>query len=151
MNGHRQRLDAVRESLVGLDGLSLVDQARSVFLHLLNEIADAPSGAITLQPGTCPNCDTPTASRRTPYCSEDCRAAAALVRQVRSGIATTVATDPDRQVAFGQTIWRLLGGGMPLRRSLAPERAVRQAIARFEGRCAVCGDPATDVDHIGSG
>lgn len=151
MDGYAERLAELRHSLDGLGDASLEDQARGVLLHLLDELPEGPSDVVRLDPKHCPNCDAPVPSLRTPFCGEPCRASAALVRQLRSGIATGAAHEAERQVAFGQTIWKLLGGGMPLRRSLAPERAVRQAIARSEGKCVVCGAPAIDVDHVGSG
>jgi hypothetical protein len=106
---------------------------------------------IPADPATCPNCGNPVASDRTPYCSVACRAQAAFVRQVRSGIRDGAIFDEERQIALGEKFWCLLGGGYPRRRSLVPEKTRSKVIAREKGRCEGCGAPAVTIDHAGSG
>jgi len=100
---------------------------------------------------TCPNCGTPCSAPRTPYCSEGCREMAGFVRQFRTGLIEGWIFEPEKQVALGQVLWHVLGGGRPLRTEIAPANAIKRAIAREDGRCQVCGAPATTVDHSGSG
>jgi hypothetical protein len=73
------------------------------------------------------------------------------VRQFRTGLADGWIFEPEKQVALGQALWHLLGGGRPLRREIAPAKAIERAIKREDGLCQVCGVPATSVDHAGSG
>ena len=56
----------------------------------------------------------------------------------------------DRQVALGQILWKLIGGGYPLRNSLIPPRSLARALAATDFKCSSCGGVATTVDHIGS-
>lgn len=107
------------------------------------EFGEAPNG--------CPNCLGDFQSPRTPYCSPLCKEESAFVRQFRSGLATGAAEDPDRQVAYGQKFWHLLGAGYPLRVSLITEKSLAKILTRNEGKCEMCGNPAVTVDHAGSG
>ncbi len=100
---------------------------------------------------TCPNCDVKREKPRSPYCGEHCREMAGFVRQFRSGIALGWIHEPEKQVALGQVLWHVLGGGRPLRVQIAPARARETALKRENGTCQSCGGPATTVDHIGSG
>ncbi|MBI1756636.1 MAG: hypothetical protein HYR64_05965 [Fimbriimonas ginsengisoli] len=106
---------------------------------------------VPTDPTTCPNCGLPAISLSSPYCSDCCRDEAAFVRQVRTGLAEGSIFDPERQVALGQKLWRLVGGGYPLRRAMVPEKTKLKVLERADWRCKVCGAPATTVDHIGSG
>jgi hypothetical protein len=51
----------------------------------------------------------------------------------------------------GEQMWRLLGGGLPRRLSLVPERSKERVIKKAEGKCELCGAPATTIDNTGSG
>lgn len=102
-------------------------------------------------PATCPNCDAPATSTRSPYCSEHCREVSAFIRQVRNTLATGALFDPIRQAAFGQSLWKIQGGGFPVKARMVTEKSRAKIIARDGGVCAVCGAPATEVEHIGSG
>ncbi len=136
---------------------SLSDQARAVLSWVIVHAVANASSVIENRKSAienaelCPNCDTPTNSLRSPYCSDCCREEAAFVRQVRSGLAESSIFDSERQVALGQKLWRLLGGGYPLRISLIPEKTMVKTIERKGGRCETCGAPATTVDNVGSG
>jgi len=76
---------------------------------------------------------------------------AGFVRQFRTGLVEEWLLLPEKQVALGQVLWHVLGGGRPLRLAISPERSRRKALEKAEGLCAACGAPATTVDHIGSG
>jgi hypothetical protein len=88
---------------------------------------------------------------RSPYCSESCREIAGFVRQFRTGLQLGWILEHDKQVALGQVLWHALGGGRPLRVAISPPKAIEKAIKRDQGLCQVCGEPATTVDHVGSG
>lgn len=110
----------------------------------------------TLEPqpknfGSCPNCGKPESSPRTPYCSEECRLTAAFVRQFRAATANGSIFERDKQIRLGQALWSLQGGGYPLRQMLIPEKTLAQVLTRSGGVCYVCGGPASEVDHVGSG
>ncbi len=130
-------------------GLPIEDQARAV-LNLLDPHAEAHQ-IPTPDPGRCPNCDAPVANVSTPYCSKDCRDQAAFVRQFRAALASGAILDPGKQLVFGERLWWLLGGGLPLRESRIPESAKRQVIKRSEGKCESCGRPMDAIQNFGSG
>lgn len=99
----------------------------------------------------CANCGGPVTGPKSPYCSDACKEEAAFVRQCRSALKNDTLIETDRQLALGQKLWFVLGGGRPYRRSLIPDRVVVKVIERHDGKCSECGQPATDVDHPGSG
>jgi len=98
----------------------------------------------------CPNCGMPVDRPRSPYCSDRCREIAGWVRQVRRLIAEKHLPDPARAAILGQTLWALLRGGYPGRVAILPARSIQRVIARNEGKCEFCSQPATSVDHIGT-
>ena len=137
------------EAVVGDD---LDHRARAVLRILLDRLP-----AVELPPSiapnvdTCPNCDRPVASFNTPYCSDCCRERAAFIRQMRDSIANDSLLDPHRQTMKGEQMWRLLGGGLPRRLALVPENARARVFKKAEGKCELCGAPATRIDNTGSG
>ena len=141
-------LERLRVELTGLSGNEIEVQARRVLRYVLDE----STGVIVVGDlSGCPNCGANCGSSRTPYCSERCREVAGFVRQFRSGLIEGWIFDPEKQVALGQVLWHVLGGGRPLRREIAPAKARERALKREDGRCQVCDLPATTVDHVGSG
>jgi hypothetical protein len=76
---------------------------------------------------------------------------AGFVRQFRTGLVEGWIFDHAKQVALGQVLWHVLGGGRPLRCEIAPPKAREKAIQRENRLCQACGAPATTVDHSGSG
>jgi hypothetical protein len=127
------------------------DAARAVLRYVVDRMtATEPADAAQADPSRCPNCGRPTASTRTPYCSEPCREIAGFVRQFRTGISEGWIEMPEKQVALGQVLWHILGGGRPLRRALVPAKAVEAVIKREGGLCQACSAPATTIDHLGS-
>lgn len=133
------------------EAAGIEDQARAVLRYVFDRKPNGGISAILEDCRHCANCGADLRREKTPYCSTSCRETAAFVRQVRAALASGNIFERDRQIAFGQRLWSLLGGGLPLRRQLAPERAVQAAIKREHGKCQVCGAPATDIDHTGSG
>jgi len=130
-------------------------QARATLGYVIDPIVaeqpDPDIGPRAVDPCTCPNCGLPETSKRSPYCGENCRETAGFVRQFRSGLEQGWIFDAQKQVALGQVLWHVLGGGRPLRQQISPAKARQTALKREGGRCQVCGAPATTVDHIGSG
>jgi hypothetical protein len=123
-------------------------EARDFFAKLINAAILAPIDKPRLAcPPICPNCVQNPIRPRSPYCSETCKEQAALVRQVRAHLLVEAIDDPARQVALGQVAWHVLGGGYPLRTSKVEPKPLAKVLARNEGRCEVCGAPATTVDH----
>jgi hypothetical protein len=129
-------------------------QARAC-LHLLLESATVVEltnvQAFPEEPDTCPNCASPTTSSKTPYCSPDCRNESSFVRQFRGAVAEDTILEPERQEGIGQVFWYLVGGGRPLRQHLIPDRTKADLLRKGNGACALCGAPATSIDHILSG
>lgn len=99
-------------------------------------------------PSTCPNCGTPTAGTRSPYCGTECREIAAFIRQTRANLADGTLLDPERRAALGQVLWHLLGGGYPRRQRLVSEKDRAKLFAKANNQCQTCGAPATTFDHI---
>ena len=137
---------------MGSPHLAVEDQARSV-LHLLLD-----PGANVEQPDNpvedcylCPNCGSRTESLTSPYCSQSCRGQAAFVRQFRGALASGSIFEAEKQTLFGERLWWLLGGGLPLRESRILESGKRQVTKRSGGRCEYCDSPMTAVENIGSG
>lgn len=128
------------------------ERARSVAAWFAAHAARLEQGTVSAaDPLACPNCDQSFFSLRTPYCSDPCKEHSAFVRQFRSALTNGMLETEERQVALGQKLWRLLGGGLPLRVGLIPERALARILARNDGKCENCGLPAKHVDHIGTG
>lgn len=113
--------------------------------------ASEPGHTMEGDPRRCPNCGAPAESLAGPYCSETCRDRAAFVRQLRAALASRSILLGEKQLWFGERLWWLLGGGLPLRESRIPESAKRQVARRSEGKCETCGEPMTAVENVGSG
>ena len=132
-------------------GETIEIQARATLaILLLSELEPLPSPRAE-EGEWCPNCLKPFSSERSPYCSTQCREEAAFVRQFRSSVVDGTLKDPDKQVALGQKFWHLIGGGYPLRQTLAPPSSLKQLYKRTNSLCEICGAPATTFDHTGSG
>lgn len=124
--------------------------ARLMLRYVLDR--DAPAlGLFPVNATRCPNCDQPCGNSRSPYCSDTCKETAAFVRQFRSALSDGMISDPERQLALGQKLWHLAGGGYPYRLTLAPPNALKQVDKRTGGSCELCGNPAATYDHLGSG
>ncbi|MBX3117595.1 MAG: hypothetical protein KF784_00900 [Fimbriimonadaceae bacterium] len=100
---------------------------------------------------TCPNCGIEVQDKRSPYCSEKCREMAAFVRQFRAAVSDGSILEPEKQAMMGQKLWAVAVGGYPMRQALVPPKVVAKVIERDGGKCQVCGAPATEIDHTGSG
>jgi hypothetical protein len=146
-----QALPPASEAITAED---IETRARAVLAILVDRILAVPSegsSPIESDPATCPNCDAVADSARSPYCGTACRETAAFVRQFRTGLADGQIFDSERQMALGQVLWHLIGGGRPLRQHLVPPRNREQVLKRDGGVCKICGAPATTIDHIATG
>jgi hypothetical protein len=104
---------------------------------------------IAWHPATCPNCDRAPGEAESLFCGELCRQEASFVRYVRSAIATgRIANRGVLRLGLGTQLIMLANGGYATRaRTVAPD--VRVAVRKREsGRCRLCGDPGTAIDHI---
>jgi 5-methylcytosine-specific restriction endonuclease McrA len=135
-------IQPLREQLAAEPGTGI----RSTLLLVLTDPKPNPT-PIRPNPLLCPNCDKPTSSTRTPYCSDHCKEVSAFIRQFRSGLKTGQALAPERQLGMAQALWHILGGGYPERIKLIPESAIKKVIQRDGGTCQLCGKEATTVDH----
>ncbi len=151
MTQWQAKLDEVRRALPS--DLSLPeDRMRAVLAPLLDAALASPRSETIQEDCTrCPNCDSPSNSFKSPYCSDYCRQESAFVRQFRNAVETGTLLDPERQLGSGQAFWNLAGGGFPLRQKLMTAKQIAKVIERDGEVCAVCGAPATGVDHTGSG
>ncbi len=66
-------------------------------------------------------------------------------------MASGAALTPEKQAVFGERLWWLLGGGLPMREGRIPESAKRQVLRRSGGDCELCGAPMSAVENHGSG
>lgn len=127
-------------------------QIRAVLSPLVARMLVAPAGEpVPCDPLLCPNCSSPCDSLKTPYCSPFCRDQAAFVRQFRGSVLDEMVFDPERQKGLAQALWSLQGGGFPYRQTLVPPKILAKVIERDGGVCQICGAPATEIDHTGSG
>jgi len=135
------------------EGASIDDEMRAVLSPLMERICRVRSQPtkVPVDPATCPNCGLPATSEKSPYCSPFCKDQAAFIRQFRGSVNDGSILDAERLIGMGQALWSLQGGGFPRRQSLVPAKVLAKVIERDGGVCAVCGAPATQIDHTGSG
>ncbi|MCC7231145.1 MAG: hypothetical protein IT203_12190 [Fimbriimonadaceae bacterium] len=132
------------------NGAGEIEDQTIAVLRLLDQ-PDVVGAPPPLDHRGCANCGEETPNPRSPYCSDLCKETAAFVRQMRSALGNDLPSNRQRQIALGQKLWHLLGGGYPIRESLVPQRVVAKVIEREGGKCQGCGAPATRIDHTGSG
>lgn len=140
-------LQELRSKLQSAEG-SIEDACRRALLLVLDVEHLEVEPPVVASIDSCPACFATVASERSPYCGPKCREESGFVRQVRAGLADGSILEVERQVALGQVLWSLLGGGYPLRQTLILERSRAQVFKRSGGRCEVCGSPASALDHI---
>lgn len=147
LGGDNRTTQTAYPSLTGMS-VDLEEQARRILGLVVSGGEPDIRKRFPTRPDTCPNCGMETDSERSPYCSVKCREIAGFVRQVRAAIASGAIDDSERQMALGQVLWGLLGGGYPLRIAQVQPRAIAMVMKRTEGRCEICKAPATTIDHI---
>lgn len=152
MHGHLELLVNLGTALPKFSELgpdaNINAQACAVLGWVIQESLAAPECSPESQnPYNCANCKIKPGGERTPYCSEACKEETSFVRQVRCGLESGAILVPDRQVALGQSLWHILGGGYPLRRTLVSAKDLERFLAK-NPNCAYCGLFATNFDHI---
>ena len=88
-------------------------------------------------------------SRARLYCSPACRQTLKLVRYARATIADGRAgSDPRIEDAWRMRLAHILAGGYHETERRVPAGIREQVLERDGHRCVLCGDPATEIDHI---
>jgi hypothetical protein len=96
---------------------------------------------------SCAGCCGKTCEVPELYCGPYCRDAANTVRYARKALVERRRDDPDFRLGFGTKLLSLFQGGYPRGRRLS--QALRETVLERDGwRCQLCGEPATEVDHI---
>jgi hypothetical protein len=103
---------------------------------------------IDLDVNRCVNCGIAPAGQDALFCSETCRQEARFVRYVRATLADGRAIQPDVQEAIGTKLIFALSGGYPARERYIPPTVRAQVWERDGRRCILCGEPASEIDHI---
>src|SRR5260370_4476159 len=103
--------------------------------------------------GICQNCDVPLTLKQARhgalFCGEKCKQTAKAVRYGRATLRDgRYKRDPLVREVVAQKVAHVLGGGYQEKaRSLSDEQ--REAIFKRDNwRCRLCGEPATEIDHI---
>lgn len=99
----------------------------------------------------CLNCDRPTgavAGQARLYRSEGCSEEAKTVRYVRGCIRDGRIERTDIQEAVHIRLAMVIGGGYPEQERRVPPSVRKAVIKRDGGRCKLCSQPGTDIDHI---
>ncbi|HEA65173.1 MAG TPA: HNH endonuclease [Candidatus Aminicenantes bacterium] len=98
----------------------------------------------------CVNCDRviPWNRRIKLFCSDICREEADFVRYVRSCKKDGRIERTDVQETIQIMFAHIASGGYPRKERHIPKQLREAVIARFNGLCAICGNPGSDIDHI---
>jgi len=107
------------------------------------------TGLFLEYPFTCLNCDTLVSGIKL-YCSEVCQQTAITVRYARRCERDGRILREDVQEAIHTRVAMILGGGYPAQERRLPESTRQAVIERDQGRCKICGEPGTQIDHIAS-
>jgi 5-methylcytosine-specific restriction endonuclease McrA len=100
-------------------------------------------------PGTCINCDAPLVGGKPRlYCGDLCDQTAHTIRYARRVIADGRWQQDDVREAIRTQMAMILGGGYPARARALTTAERHAIIERDGGRCRLCDEPATEVDHI---
>jgi len=84
------------------------------------------------------------------FCSDECKDVALAVRYARKKIDEEIPWTFDLLVGFGQKIfpWSSSGSTYDSRRRNLSEDIRSKVFERDERQCVLCGEPATQIDHI---
>lgn len=87
------------------------------------------------------------------YCSAACKDVAHSVRYARKKIDLGAAWDAETLAGFGQHInfWLVSGQPYDVRGRALPSEIRSAVLARSDGKCVKCGQPATQIHHIAGG
>ena len=135
-------------------------QLRDLAEVLLNCVLDPPAtspnppvSAVAFPPVVddfeCLSCCTELASEPSfLYCSRICGDKAVLVRYVRRACADRRIRRADVREAIGVRLLMLTAGGYPAKARRVPNTMRAFVFERDRQICQVCGEPATEIDHI---
>lgn len=98
----------------------------------------------------CIECGTkiPLAGKPRVYCSDKCRQVLKLVHYGRRVFRDDRIEDPLVRDAVQMRIAHILGGGYHETERKLPPQTRKAVFDRDNGVCQICGQPATDIDHI---
>lgn len=98
----------------------------------------------------CVNCDRPIPwDRRVKlFCSDLCKNESDYVRYYRRCIQDGRIKQPDIQEALHIKFVFLVSGGYPRDERVISLEIRERVIALYKGRCAICGRPGSDIDHV---
>ncbi len=97
----------------------------------------------------CVECGDPIVltNRARLYCSEVCHQTLKLIHYGRGVVADGRIVDPLVEDAIGMRIAHILAGGYHEQARRVPPATRAQIFERDGGRCVLCGEPATQIDH----
>lgn len=96
----------------------------------------------------CANCDRQfTADHPVPYCSQKCRSVAKIVRYMRAVGSDRRTLDEDMLYALRVKMAHALGDGYAANRRRLSAEARRAVLDRDGGRCVLCGEAGSEIDH----
>jgi 5-methylcytosine-specific restriction endonuclease McrA len=98
-------------------------------------------------PFPCPNCSVTFADVKL-FCSDLCKDEAKCVRYWRRCRADGRDEDPKVKEAIDIKLAHILNGGYDEAARRLPKSVRRLVIDRDGGRCQICGEPGTEIDHI---
>ena len=98
-------------------------------------------------PFPCANCSSVIRQAKM-YCSEVCSQEAGWVRYARACRLDGRDQLPDVIEALRIRLALTLGGGYPKLARTLPDSVRRTIIERDQGKCQICGQPGTEIDHI---
>jgi hypothetical protein len=99
----------------------------------------------------CVECGAPIdlSGRARLYCSPACRQTLKLVRYARATLADGRAqADPKIEDAWRMRLAHILAGGYHEAERRVPAAMRERVFERDDHKCVICGDPATEIDHI---
>ncbi|MCX5644737.1 MAG: HNH endonuclease [Phycisphaerae bacterium] len=101
-------------------------------------------------PFVCLNCGEKLLLHTSPklYCSVGCSQEAELVRYVRRCIKDGRIKRPDVLEAIQIRLAHVVAGGYQKQERHIPPDVRQTVIVREKGRCRICGQPGTEIDHI---
>ena len=98
----------------------------------------------------CLNCDKKFRSGKLAklYCSELCKQEAKFIRYARACFRDGRIEKPDVLEAIQIRLAFIMGEGYSERDRYLPKSLRKKVFQKHDGQCAICGNPATDIDHI---
>lgn len=98
----------------------------------------------------CVECGAPITleARARLYCLDLCSQVLKFVHYARRAAADGRIDEPDVAAALEMRLAHIAVGGYPETARRIPDKVRAEVFARDDGRCVLCGAPATEIDHI---